>query len=905
MAEFIRESGIRAEWHSLSPADRDVTRLSEQLENCLRRLAPVPEVKPIRRAKVRPTWTPNVVALSQTLLQLAARLGPEPVLLVLDDFHNVDSSADVALLVTTLIENSPSCLRFVILSRCVPRLPLAKFKVRQEFSIVCEDELRFTRDETSRFFKSEHALDLDDKLIDLAQERTEGWVAGLVMVLQSTKSGNQDRAIALLSDPIASTWLVYDYLAEEVFDSQETRVQDFLAKTSILNQMTAASCDSLLDSTSSQHTLLELEERGLFTSSVDPGKQIFRYHQLFLAFLRQKLYQRESRDRVETLHFKAATFYEREEEWEECVYHYLKAAAHSDAARVIESIGNRYIFTGYSQTVEHWLRALPENVTSTRPWSLAMRGRLYQMSARHEEALTLLERSLRLFSADSDQDGQAWTMGEIAYVKYRIGRLGEALRHFDAAISTAREDSALRSELFAIQAMAQREAGMLEESAESCRLSMQALAAVDDEFKRLWGKSRAWRSLALAQMEMGQVMVARRTARDAVSFCVTNQIGEHEEAWSLAFLGATLWACGEFDESIHSLDHALSLTGRHAANLRGFIAIWRGNSYRDRGELSKAEQSYSQGGDTAELEGFFAKILMQRQQADQARVIDLFRECQHSESIIAKSTARVILAAALREHREPGRALPHIRDAVQLLKAHGYQLRLASALLHQARIEFDLSKPSDARKSLAQAFGLAESYGYYHFHWWDPELVATLCCKAISDDVNPSYAKDLAMRRFDGNSLHLFAPLMHDRRLEVRRMAREVVEALHQRGGQTAQTEILADCSDPAIRESLLQAVCDGVISFNGIQVLRANHGLSWREIEILIEYYLRSAGRLTLESGRLRTECARKLNISENTVRCHVNNIRGKLSLPPLVSGSRVLDWAQQEGLLPASRPD
>ena len=26
--------------------------------------------------------------------------------------------------------------------------------------------------------------------------------------------------------------------------------------------------------------------------------------------------------------------------------------------------------------------------------------------------------------------------------------------------------------------------------------------------------------------------------------------------------------------------------------------------------------------------------------------------------------------------------------------------------LHQARIEFDLSKPSDARKSLAQAFGL-------------------------------------------------------------------------------------------------------------------------------------------------------------------------------------------------------
>ena len=97
--------------------------------------------------------------------------------------------------------------------------------------------------------------------------------------------------------------------------------------------------------------------------------------------------------------------------------------------------------------------------------------------------------------------------------------------------------------------------------------SLCRLAAVDDEFKRL-GQEQSMESLALAQMEMGQVMVARRTARDAVSFCVTNQIGEHEEAWSLAFLGATLWACGKFDESIHSLDHALS-TGRHAANLRG------------------------------------------------------------------------------------------------------------------------------------------------------------------------------------------------------------------------------------------------------------------------------------------------------------------------------------------------
>ena len=100
--------------------------------------------------------------------------------------------------------------------------------------------------------------------------------------------------------PAASTWLVYDYLAEEVFDRQEQGVKDSLVKTSILGRMDAAVCDSLLGITSSYRTLLALEEGGLFTASVDPARQIFRYHQLFREFLRHKLYQTESQIRSGT-----------------------------------------------------------------------------------------------------------------------------------------------------------------------------------------------------------------------------------------------------------------------------------------------------------------------------------------------------------------------------------------------------------------------------------------------------------------------------------------------------------------------------------------------------------------------------------------------------------------------------
>jgi tetratricopeptide (TPR) repeat protein len=599
---------------------------------------------------------------------------------------------------------------------------------------------------------------------------------------------------------------------------------------------------------------------------------------------------------------RAAEFYKDEEQWEECYSHYSKAGDLVQACQVVETVGERYIFSGFYQTVEYWLRTLPEELTSTRPWLLALKGRLGHMAVRHDESLRHLERAFRLFQTEGNQEGQAWVAGEIAYVRQRAGHLQQALRHLSSGLALAADGSALKSELLVMQSQAYRDAGMLGKSVEAGMAGLEQLTDVVDDPRRLRCQSRADRNLAVTHMEMGDLESARRGARETLAFCLAHQIGEYEESWCLAMLGAILWASGDFEESIQVLNRALSLSSRHTKHLQHFLGLWLGNAYRDTGKPEDAQRAYSLSMGAADLECAFMSVLGRRGNGMLEEVTELHRQHHHSESIPVRTSAEMLLSVALRESRDNAPALEHAREAVKYLAAGGYRLRLASALLHQARLEYDLTRSLEGRKTLTQAFQIASEGEYYHFFWWDSDTVAFLCQRAMAEGICVPYAADLATRRLDSSTASFMAPLLSDRRAEVRQRAMTVLSSLPERGTNSLRNQILADCTDSRVRTNILQVIGDGLVSAQGAQSLRTKFGLSWRELEVFIEYYLRPSAQGIPSSPTLRTECAERLSISESTVRCHINNIRGKLGLPTWISGERVIAWAEQEGLLPSS---
>ncbi len=901
VTEFTHSMGLRSEWHQLTSRDRDAVRLAEGLAGHLRDLANGPELvgkigTRFRRAKGR-----DVHILTELLITLAEHVGPGVAYLVLDDYQSLDQESDANLLLGSLIENSPPFLRFIVLTRSVPRFSLGKLKARQEVCTIEEDALSFTAAETSSFLSCSGGSTLEEGTVDLVQERTEGWPAGVAMVSQSLRFGGQDKVMSVLTDPAASAWLVYDYLAEEVFDRQGADTREFLVKTSILSTMTGEVCDYLLGIDFSHRTLLTLENGGLFTASVDPQRKTFRYHQLFREFMRQKLHQLEPREAVVSLHSRAAQYYESRGEWEECVDHYLKAGEPVKAAQVVESIGEKHVMAGFLTTVVKWMQSLPEDLTATRPWLLVLRARLSYLSVNNQEALRLLERALRAFQAGGDRHGEAYALREIGFVKTRAQQMEQAIRQYELALQSADGMSHLKGTILCRLGRVCRDAGKLDEAVEACRSAFSEAENIEDEVPRLEIRSNAGRQMALALMQKGELKAALKVALESLDLGASHDLGEYERSWEFIDLGTVLWGRGEFDGCIEAENRALALSGRHIQQVQERIGSWLGTALRDAGRFAEAERAYAFGGWEATLDAAFMAVLTCPADTALARAKELEQEWHLSDNVVGRSSAEMILGAAMREAGDGMGALAHMREGVRILKEGGYRFRLVSALMHLARIEYELSLP-DARRTLAEAFDLAATDGYFHLFWWDPKLMAFLCEKAMEEGVQPDYAAQLAQRRLRmGRAESLARAESRGSETSEQRTGDGLPPAA--RGDQNRQlAELLAGCADPQVREYIVQAVVENVVSFDGVRSLRLDHGLTWREIEVFIEYYLRRTVASTSSGNPLRLDCAINLGISAHTVRYHVSNIRGKLALPASLSGRGILVWVQRQGWLRAA---
>ena len=117
---------------------------------------------------------------------------PEPVVLVLDDYHLVQDELVHASL-AYLLRHAPPTLQLALATRVDPPLPLARLRAADELVEVRAHELHFSSAETEALLNGSLALGLGGADVELLQARTEGWPAGLQLAGLSLR-GREDRA---------------------------------------------------------------------------------------------------------------------------------------------------------------------------------------------------------------------------------------------------------------------------------------------------------------------------------------------------------------------------------------------------------------------------------------------------------------------------------------------------------------------------------------------------------------------------------------------------------------------------------------------------------------------------------------------------------------------------------------
>ncbi|HEX6386103.1 MAG TPA: LuxR C-terminal-related transcriptional regulator [Anaerolineae bacterium] len=530
-------------WLSLDEADNDPVRFLSYLIAALQTAVPG-----IGQTAVHLLQSPQPPAAEAilTLLINDVSQSEQPIILVLDDYHVIDTPA-VHQALTFLLEHLPPLLHLLIATRSDSPLPLSRLRARGQIVEIRANDLRFTVDEAGLFLNEVMGLTLSNEETAALEQRTEGWVAGLQLAALSMQ-GRSDLP-DFISAFSGGQRFILDYLTDEVLERRPPGTRNFLLQTSILDRFCGPLCDAVTGQSESQAILEQLEEANLFLVPLDEERHWYRYHHLFADVLRKRLQQAASAPAAGVvataeLHRRASAWFEQEGLIDEAIRHALAAPDVERAASLVERYslimrqrseifrirawlaqlpaeliqtrprlilahGWTLILTGHTQALEQWLAApqasaalaAPDLAAGIRGELALLRATLARFRRENVRSLELAQEALRHLS-DDEQGLQATVMYAIGVAQLHQGEIAAARQAFTETVILGEAKGIPYATLIALQDLCQLQIrqGQLSQAIQTCQQAMRTAAY------------RGWQAIPAAGMAhvcLGQVLYER------------------------------------------------------------------------------------------------------------------------------------------------------------------------------------------------------------------------------------------------------------------------------------------------------------------------------------------------------------------------------------------------------------
>ncbi len=320
--------------------------------------------------------------------------------LVVDDWQRITDPATISAM-RYLLDNLSAGLNVVVTSRSQSGLPMSRMRMQGELVEIDATALRFDVAESEDFLVEQSGLDLDHSDVAELTAKTDGWVAALQLASLSLRG--HDDPIRLIGTMTGRHHAISEFLAENVLDTLEPSMLDFLLATSITERISGDLASALSGVPDGQAMLEQVEERDLFLRRID--EQWFRYHQLFRDFLRHRL-GRDNPDRVVRLHRVASTWFSEHRFVSEAVDHALAAGDQQLAVQLVENDGVDLVANSQMATLIGLVGKLPADVVQSDPrlqLALAWANIVLHRIPAAEQALALMESGLEVCSLSDDE----------------------------------------------------------------------------------------------------------------------------------------------------------------------------------------------------------------------------------------------------------------------------------------------------------------------------------------------------------------------------------------------------------------------------------------------------------------------------------------------------------------------
>jgi LuxR family transcriptional regulator, maltose regulon positive regulatory protein len=497
-------------WLSLDTDDADRRRFWRA---ALRALAQATGDDAVAALAVSPREPTMELVLPALVDALARR--EQPVVLVLDDFHEVIDAVHEDL--ERLARFPPPALRLVILTRADPPIGLGRLRLDGGMTEIRAADLAFSLDEAGALFDAVGIVLAPEDLATLWR-RTEGWAAALRLAAVSLQQHPEPHDFI---DHFAGTdATVSDYLVSEVLARQPPEVRDFLLRTSVVDTLSAELADAITETTQGHAMLARLEHGGVLTTPLDEHGMWHRYHQLFAELLRAEL-RAQLPNEAPLLHRRAAIWLAAHGDDAAALRHAAAGSAWDLAADLTTTRWFQMMIDGEIGTLRPIIETMPRGSVEASPElalafgaALLSRGdhagaQRYMRRADEGEALVPPDRRAQ-FAASRAAMGLY--EGRLRGDPVAALKAARELLDRDAVLESGNLNSGVRSYVLGQLGIVELWTGDLESA--TAHLERAYRGALDGE--KDWTALAAVAHLAVARAFRGEVGRALRDADDAV-----------------------------------------------------------------------------------------------------------------------------------------------------------------------------------------------------------------------------------------------------------------------------------------------------------------------------------------------------------------------------------------------------
>ncbi|MCJ7759302.1 MAG: LuxR C-terminal-related transcriptional regulator [Gillisia sp.] len=368
VSSWIEKSKPPAAWLSLSDDDNDFRTFINYLIAAIQKVFPKTLDK--TESLINDPNLPSHKIITHTLINELDRV-PENYIVVLDDYHLIHSD-DIHQLIDEWLQYPPENVHLCLLTRRDPPLRIKNLRAHNRINEIRMDELIFTEEEIIDLFKKLHGITLKRSTAASLHISTEGWITALQLAsLASKTKPDIEKELASFTGDLCT---LSDFLTEEILSGLPNEMKELLLFTALLDRFClelVKACfqsneDETFDVSKTGTFFDQLIHSNLFLIPLDDERKWYRYHHLFQKILTEHIRTRFDNERIKSIHYMAAKWFEEEGLMDEAIDHMLKAEKYEEAAEIIKAHAYQEFLSNIGN-VETWLSKLPLDIKENSP----------------------------------------------------------------------------------------------------------------------------------------------------------------------------------------------------------------------------------------------------------------------------------------------------------------------------------------------------------------------------------------------------------------------------------------------------------------------------------------------------------------------------------------------------------